>query len=151
MKNHLKINCKKMIKYRIKKITNNNLKKKIYEFFLPSCRSWWAGRALPRRCIPSLYPHPFFHRLRKKSFPTHKTVEKVSQPSYEILRHKNQHRLFQRGAELQHPEGKVQSKTTAERENSFKKAQVKSRSDRERERERKSIQADSLSPKPGSN
>lgn len=29
---------------------------------VPSCRSWWAGRALPRRCIPSRYPHPFFQK-----------------------------------------------------------------------------------------
>lgn len=47
----------------------------IFNLFLPSCRSWWAGRALPRRCIPSLYPHPFFHRLGKilLNFPNKQT------------------------------------------------------------------------------
>ncbi len=27
----------------------------------PSCRSWWFGRALPKRCTPSPFPHPFYH------------------------------------------------------------------------------------------
>lgn len=38
----------------------------LHVLFLPSCRSWWTERALPKRCTPSPLPHPFSTNEGKK-------------------------------------------------------------------------------------
>lgn len=84
-------------------------------FFLPSCRSWWAGRALPRRCILSLFPHPFFPQAWKNPSQLHNNFflpppwrerNKNFQQSVEKLQKKNQLRLlFNIGSGVTTPRG----------------------------------------------
>lgn len=70
--------------------------------FLPSCRSWWAGRALPRRCILSLFPHPFFPQAWKNPsqlpnnffFLLLEEKEKKLPAKFEKVQKKNQLRLL---------------------------------------------------------